>query len=81
MNEWMNEILCHRTDKLGVDYKGLASINESSQISSPRNWENNDALVRTAKWGEEVVLRREAEVKTRAGGEPSVQRLQLKGSG
>lgn len=38
-----------RTDKLGVDSKGLVGINEGSQISSPRNWENNDALVRTAK--------------------------------
>ena len=53
-----------RTDELGVDYKGLAGIDEGSQISSPGNWENNDALVKTAKWGEEVALRREAEVKT-----------------
>lgn len=80
MNEWMR-YCATRTDKLGVDYKGLAGISEGSQVSSPRNWENNDALVRAAKWGEEVALRREAEVKTQAGGEPSVQRLQFKGSG
>lgn len=80
MNEWMR-YCATRTDKLGVDSKGLAGINEGSQISSPRNWENNDALVRTAKWGEEVALRRETEVKTQAGGEPLVQRPQFKGGG
>lgn len=38
-----------------------------SLISRPGDQENNDVLVRKAKQEKEVILRREAEVKTRAG--------------
>lgn len=31
---------------LGADYKNLGSISEISQISSPSDWENNDAFVK-----------------------------------
>lgn len=30
---------------LGADYKNLGSISAISQISSPSDWENNDAFV------------------------------------
>lgn len=75
MNEWDSVPLEPMTWELIIK-EGLAGINEGSQISSPGNWENNDALVKTAKWGEEVALRREAEVKTQASGETPVQMLQ-----
>lgn len=69
------------TNDRGADYKSLSSINEVSQISSPSDWENNDAFVKKAKRRKKVSLRREAEVKAKASWESLVQRQQFKESG
>lgn len=66
---------------MGADYKSLGSINKVSQISSPSDWENNNAFVKKAKLRKKVSLRREAEVKARTSGESLVQRQQFKESG